>query len=200
MIYKKCSECGILKPLNEFHKQKGRKYDRRSNCKKCVSEHGKIYRQIYSEEISIRKGCIPLGKNKFCASYLGVVIGERLCRHLFKDVEVMPYGHSGYDIICNKGKKIDVKAAYVSLNHGNSVWSFRIKHNKIADFFILVAFDNRTDLNPLHLWMIPGKEINKNSGKSIRPSTLHKWSQWEKDIDSVKLCCNDLRLNRSNYT
>ena len=136
-------------------------------------------------------------ENKLCSAYLGVVIAERLCRHLFKDVEIMPYGNTGYDIVCNKGKKIDVKASCMTLHHNKYLrWKFRIDHNTIADFFILVAFDNLTDLNPLHLWMIPGKEINNKSGKSIRPSTLHKWSQWERDINDAQLCCTEMKIEQ----
>ena len=33
---KKCSNCNQIKPLNEFHKQKGRSDGRRSHCKVCV--------------------------------------------------------------------------------------------------------------------------------------------------------------------
>ena len=136
-------------------------------------------------------------ENKSCPIYLGIVIGERLCRHLFKDVEVMPYGNTGYDIICNKGKKIDVKTACIALQYNKyQYWNFDINYNTIADYFICVAFDNRTDLNPLHLWMIPGNEINFKSSKSIRPTTVHKWSQWERDINDAQICCTEMKKEK----
>ena len=140
-------------------------------------------------------------ENKICSQYLGIVIGERLVRHLFKDVEVMPHGNTGYDFLCNKGKKIDVKTACNILQNKKHLhWKFKIKKNTTADFFICVAFDNRTDLNPLHMWMIPGKEINENSSKSIRPSTIHKWDKWKMEINNAQLCCNELKATKPKIT
>ena len=206
---KTCSKCGILKPLDEFNNKKTSKDGKQSHCKICVKEYDKDHYQDHKEEIIKRnkkyyqehidelrqkQGSISMYKNKSCAAYLGIVIAERLCRHLFKNVEVMPNNNHGYDIICNRGKKIDVKSASVTLSHGkNPNWHFRIDYNTIADFFICVAFDNRTDLNPLHLWMIPGKEINENSSKTISPSTIHKWDKWKRDIKDAQLCCKELK-------
>lgn len=133
-------------------------------------------------------------KNKLCASFLGVVIAERLIRHLFNNVEVMPYGNTGFDFICNKGMKIDVKSSCIRLNTDkNPRWGFHIDHNTTADFFILVAFDNRIDLNPLHLWMIPGKEVNDQCSVSTTLSTIHKWDKYKKDIEDAQLCCAELK-------
>ena len=201
-----CSKCGVGKPLDEFHKQKGGKDGKRGDCKDCFNETSRKYHREHREEInkkgreyyrkvdSHRRGHLSMYENKFCAQYLGVVIGERLCRHLFKDVEVMPYGNTGYDIICNKGKLIDVKTSSTLLQKGKySHWGFHIKHNAVADFFILVAFDNRTNLNPLYLWMIPGKEVNNQSGIQISPSTIHKWDKWKRDINDAQLCCTEMK-------
>ncbi|MCK4665975.1 hypothetical protein KAU33_04455 [Candidatus Dependentiae bacterium] len=221
---KTCTKCDISKPLDEFYKSKDGKYGKRAICKKCFGKQSKKHAQEHPEKyrkyslkyyynnredslIKMKKyqeehkderrekgGYLSMYENKTCAAYLGVVIGERLCRHLFKDVEVMPFGNTGYDIICNKGKKIDVKTSCTRYNNGKYPhWGFDINENKIADFFILVAFDNRTDLNPLHLWMISGHEVNKNASKSISPSTVHKWSQWEKDIKNARLCCAEMK-------
>ena len=197
-----CTECNELKPLTEFYKGKNNKFGVRSKCKKCHRKNGMRYHQEHKEERKEevlkrqrqRYGHISMYENKSCPAYLGIVIGERLCRHLFKDVEVMPYGNTGYDIICNKGKKIDVKSSCIRFNNGKYPrWAFEIDHNKMADFFILVAFDNRRNLNPLHLWMIPGNEINENSSKTICPSTIDKWSQWERDIKDAQLCCTEMK-------
>ena len=221
---KTCSKCGTSKPLNEFYKSKSGKYGVRAICKKCFGKQSKKYTQEHPEEYrkhalkyyyknheeSLKRmknyqenhkderrqkgGYLSMYENKSCASYLGVVIGERLCRHLFKDVEIMPNGNQGFDIICSKGMKIDVKTSSTRFNEGKYPhWGFDINENKIPDFFICVAFDNRTDLNPLHLWMIPGDEINENASKSISLSTIHKWNQWERDIDDAQLCCAELK-------
>jgi len=185
-------EIKYRKEHREERKEYKRKY--RQKNKEKIAEGNKKYYQEHKEEIRKRTGQLPMNKNKSCSSYLGVYIAERLCRHLFKDVEVMPYGNTGYDIVCNKGKLIDVKSSTTHLRHSKyPFWAFRIDYNKIADFFILVVFDNRTDLNPLHIWMIPGKEINDKSGKSIRPSTIHKWSQWERSAEEVQMCCDIIK-------
>ena len=221
---KACTKCGISKPLDEFYKSKSGKYGRRAICKECFGKQSKKYSQEHLEEYrkhslkyyyNNREECLVRGRkyqeehkderrqkggylsmyeNKSCASYLGVVIGERLCRHLFKDVEVMPMHNPGYDIVCGKGFKIDVKTSSTRYNDGKYPhWGFDINKNKIADFFILVAFDNRADLNPLHLWMIPGHEINKDANKSISPSTLYKWSKWKRDVKDAQLCCTEMK-------
>ena len=135
-------------------------------------------------------------ENKFCASYLGVAIAERLCRHLFKDIEVMPYGNPKFDFICNKGKKIDVKSSCTRLrDKKHQYWKFNINCNVIADFFIFIAFDNVEDLNPLYLWMIPGHKINDKASKSIRLTTIHKWDEWKMDIKDAQTCCAEMKAS-----
>lgn len=218
-IIKTCSVCGKVKPFNEFRKDEYGKNGKKARCLECEREYDRIY---YREHVEERKeksrryyqghkeeakeyqrqrlGRQSMYENKSCSQYLGIVIAERLCRHLFKDVEVMPNNHSGYDIICNKGKKIDVKARCIDYaNNGNNPrWKFDIYRNTTADYFIFVAFDNRTDLNLLYLWMIPGKEINENASKSISPSTIHKWNKWKRDIDDAQLCCAEIKKSESN--
>lgn len=208
--------CGEIKPFDEFHKHKNKKDGRGSYCKTC----SKKYREIHKEELKEYKrkyrqenkerlfttnkewyervgreqrGSVSMYENKTCAQYLGIVIGERLCRHLFKDIEVMPNGNTGYDIICNKGKKIDVKTACITLDRASLHWQFRIDYNITADFFILVAFDNLTDLNPLHMWMIPGEEINHRASIQMYPSTIYKWDKWKRDINDAQICCAELK-------
>lgn len=205
-ITKTCSKCGISKLLNEFHKDKSKKDGRKSCCGKCDNKRSKKYQQSHKKEITIQKkewyertgrekaGKTSMYENKLCPVYLGVVIGEHLCHRLFKDVEVMPLNHSGFDIICNKGKKIDIKTACITLrNKKHPYWQFHIDRNITADYFILVAFDNRTDLNPLHMWMIPGSEINHLTGVSIKASTFHKWNKWKRDINDAQICCTEMK-------
>lgn len=203
---KKCSKCHETKPLDEFHNNKNLKNGKACYCKECKKEENEKYRGEHKEEIAKyskeryenvireKRGHLSMYENKSCSVYLGIVIAERLCRHLFKDVEMMPNGFPGYDIICNKGKKINVKSATVTFNHGkNPQWAFTINRNTIADFFILVAFDNRSDLNPLYLWMIPGKEINEDTSKSIALSRIHKWDKWKRSIEEVQICCAEMK-------
>ena len=205
---KTCSKCSIEKPLVEFHKDKNKKDGIRSECKKCKKEQNKNYHREHREKCLARmrkygqehkkerrqKGNYKsMYENKNCPSYLGVAVAERLVKHLFKNVEVMPYGFPDYDFICNKNKKINVKSACITFTNGNPRWKFAINRNITADFFILVAFDNLTDLNPLHLWMILGNEINSDSSKSISLSTIDKWDKWKRDINDAKLCCAEIK-------
>lgn len=189
----------------EEHKDERLEYNRKyyqEHREKIIEDTSKYREENYerlAECARTRMGYQSMYENKLCSAYLGVVIAERLCRHLFKDVEVMPNNNTGYDIICNRGKKIDVKSSSTHLNHGKyPYWSFGIDNNKIADFFILVAFDNRTDLIPLHMWMIPGKEVNDQTSVSIRPSTIHKWDKWKRDINDAQLCCTQLKENHEH--
>ena len=200
---KTCSRCHETKSLNEFYKDNRAKDGKQSECKKCHDERTKKYCQEHPEEMTKYKkewyenigrercGCYSMYENKTCLQYLGIVIAEHLCRYLFKDVQVMPYGNPKFDFICNRGKKIDVKSACISLQYNKYPrWAFTIDYNKIADYFILIAFDNRTDLNPLYLWMIPGNELNHRASAQIRPSIIHKWDKWKRDIEDAQLCCN----------
>ena len=109
----------------------------------------------------------------------------------------MPYGHKGFDFFCNKGKKIDVKSACIYIdNRGNrsDSWSFHIHRNSIADYFLCLAFDNREDLNPLHIWLIPGHIVNHLKGATIAESTLSKWDEYKLDINKVATCCNSMKI------
>lgn len=215
---KKCNRCGEVKPLDEFHNDVTKVDGKRTICIQCR----KGYRDTHPEEIKAkrkeyydnggretrkrqyeerggreRQGSVSMYDNKDCSYYLGIVVAERLCHHLFKDVEVMSPTNPGFDIICNKGKKIDVKSstAYVRQNKHSLVndWSFQIRENKVADYFICIAFDNRTDINPIHMWMIPGNEINHMPKIGISSSTIHKWDKWKRSIEEVQLCCASMK-------
>jgi len=207
---KKCSD-EESKKYREEHKEKVKEINKRyqqenqekikKNKKKYREDHKekikkgkKKWYQKHKDEIRQKNGTQSMYENKLCPAYLGIVIGERLIRHLFNDVEVMPYGFPDYDFICNKGKKINVKTACITFqNKKYPRWKFRIDCNTITDFFIIVAFDNLTNLNPLYLWMIPGKELNHQGSAQIRPSTINKWDEWKRDINDAQLCCTEMK-------
>ena len=181
----------------ECYKEKQRLH--RKNNPDKVNERNRAWREANPEKTKAqniranrKRGVLPMSENKECAAYLGVHINERVLRHLFNDVEVMPYGNKGYDFVCNHGKKIDAKSSCLR-KAGN--WSFRIDHNKTADYFLLVAYDNRTDVNPLYAWLIPGDVLNHLALASIRESTLDKWSKYEQPIDDLIICCDMIRGN-----
>lgn len=130
-------------------------------------------------------------ENKECSWFLGVHVAERVLSHVFKNVERMPNNNPGYDFICNRGKKIDVKSS--CLRKGCS-WVFNIQRNTIADYFLCLAFDNRKDLNPLHIWLIPGEKLSHVGGAGISPSTVDKWDEYKLDTEKISICCDILRV------
>jgi hypothetical protein len=75
---------------------------------------------------------------------------------IFKNIQGMFFTNRGYDFVCETGEKIEVKA---SLLHIDNKFTFHIKYNDIADYFIFIGFDNVLDLNPLYMWMIKNREI-----------------------------------------
>jgi len=156
-------------------------------CRRCTSE--------YQCERNHRAGrSQPMDTNKSCTLFLGVHIAERVLSHIFKDVERMPNGNPGYDFICGRGYKIDVKSScrYHSGNIADR-WKFNIKKNQIADYFLCLTFDNRELLNPEYVWLVPAVEINDHETISISESCVDKWEEYKHDINRVTACCNTLR-------
>lgn len=182
-------------------------------CKECHREHTRLRREANPEEMNAyqrswrennpekekatgirarrKKGVLPFDENKECSQYFGIHIAEEVLEYVFDDVIRMPMNNPGYDLICNTGKKIDVKSGCM-LNVG-SRWIFHIRRNLIADYFVCVAFDNRIDLNPLHIWLLPGDEFNHLVCASISLSTIDKWDENKLDINKVASGCDTIR-------
>lgn len=116
----------------------------------------------------------------------GTDFAETALSKAFKDVVRAPNHNPGYDFICNSGKKIDVKASCINIGRQ---WTFSIKRNQIADYFLLVAFNNRSDLVPMHAWMIPGNVLNNLQRTSIGKRTISKWNEYRIPIDNITKCC-----------
>ena len=166
-------------------------------CKNCKKEYDRSWRKENPDKAraawtrSHRKnGNLSMNENKDSPAFLGVYVNERLIRLHFKDVEVFPYGHPGYDFICNKNMKIDGKSSCLT---ADGRWIFAIDRNTEADYFLCVAYDDREHLNIMHVWMIPGKDVNDHVSISIQPSTVHKWDKYIYDIDRFSSCCNAMK-------
>lgn len=194
----KCKECG-----------KDSKHVIHGLCRKCYSvsyyaKHRGVSLQYYDahreERLQYQKeyhaahGGKPASENRQCAAFLGVHVAEQVLSKVFKDVQKMPPNHKGYDFICIKDKKIDVKSACTHMHDTKSDrWGFAIRKNQIADYYLCLAFNNREDLNPLHIWLIPGDVINHLTYASISESTLSKWDEFKLDINKVTTCCDTLK-------
>lgn len=205
-----CRVCGV--ELDDENWQPSYQKSGSRICKECqkecarlyyetnrdkVKEMSRLYRIANPEKVKEdnrfhrrANGGLSMSENKTCSMYLGIVVNERLLKHYFEDVEVMPMNNQGYDFICNKGYKVDAKSSCMRKNGG---WSFTIKHNTTADYFMLVAYDNRGDPNPVHMWLIPGHVLNHLQTTAICPSTLDKWAEYEKPIDKVSECCSKMK-------
>jgi len=178
-----CRVCGT--ELSEENWYLCRKEGNSYICKGCEIEHAYLWQKK-------KRGIRPFNENRECPVFLGVHVAERVLSHIFKNVEKMPYGHPGYDFICNRGKKIDVKSS--CLRKKVEVWSFHIERNTTADYFLCMAFDNRKDLNPMHIWLIPGSKLSHLVAAAIRPNTTSRWNEYELDISKVITCCDVLKL------
>ena len=169
-------------------------------CKQCyLAARNPEARHIEHVNRIHRKGKQTLSENKTCSMYLGVHIAERILAKVFVNVKRMNPQNPGYDFICNKGMKIDVKSSCTRIRENRPAqWAFVIKRNNIPDYFLCIAFDNRKDLNPLHLWLINGNEINSYAGTSISETTIGKWDKFKLPLDSVISCCNSLKQKGAN--
>lgn len=189
---KECTKCGELKSLEEFGKNKNSKDAKRAECKECHNKHIRSY--YHNSGGREKQGHKSMYENKSCSGYLGIVAAERLIKHLFNDVIMMPYGFPDYDMICNKGKRINVKASSIRniKNKYSTVknWQFMIKRNRKCDFFLCLAFDNVKDLNPLFAFLVPGNEVNHLQKITISYTTIHKWDKWKMDLDDAQACCD----------
>lgn len=192
-----CNICGVsLNSENWF--PVSQKLHRRI-CKRCHCKKARTWEKAnpdktkaIRERSRIKRGQPSMSENTSCSMYLGVHIAERVLHNAFKDVEVMPYGNPGYDFICNRGMKIDVKSACMEKN---GRWLFHINHNTTANYFLCIAFDNRQDLNPLYVWILHGHNVNHLVTTSINKNTVYKWDEYKLDISKVVSCCNMIKGN-----
>lgn len=140
----------------------------------------------------------PMSEAKDCSMYLGVFVAERALSKYFNHVKRMPYSNPGYDFECDRGFKIDAKSACLyNYNHEKrtAAWYVRIRKNVVADYFMVLLFNNRNDLEPMHLYLIPGRAINHLDTLSITnsPRSLARLAQYERPLDKVVSCCSEMR-------
>ena len=196
-----CNTCGKVKP----HKAKGMcqscySKEYRENHKEQKKEHYEKNKKDINENKRIHyyeSGKRSMEKNKSCTLFLGVHIAEQVLSKVFKDVKQMPVQNPGYDFVCSKNMKIDVKSSTLHKDKRRPTtqgyWEFNINKNKIPDYFLCLAFDDRKNLTPLHIWLIPGEVLNNLTKASIAIPKLLKWKKYEKNINKVILCCDSMR-------
>lgn len=198
-------ECGCgqeVKPGNRFingHHRKGKTFYRTPLCNRCGIELTDINWATHCRSLHdcICNTCRSKRSREYyiaCSLFLGVHVAEELLCRMFKDVKRMPPNNPGYDFICNNGYLVDSKASYKRIrNNRSDSWKFSIKKNTTAEYFVLLAFDNRDNITPMHIWIMPGEEVNDRTSISISESTIDKWDKYHLDIGEVMECCDDMR-------
>lgn len=185
-----CNKCGVLLVVDENIPQ-SRVDQYRYICRKCYAEYSRNRQRDYSHRTGRKQ---PMNENRECPSFLGVHVAERVLSHIFKNVQKMPYNNPGFDFRCGNGYLVDSKCScrYHRLHRAES-WLFTIRKNRIAEYFLCLAFNNRNDLTPEHLWLIPAGDVNDHTTITITETRLDKWSKYEQPVDRVMACCNVLK-------
>lgn len=124
----------------------------------------------YDRELSYSNGIrLPSSENSDCPLFLGVIIGEEIAIPILIEIfgcisERMCPQNPGFDFIVNGGGKVDVKTALLNMTNSGSIgWSYPIRYNRIADYFLLIAMDDLENRNILHIWLMYKNDII-NSG------------------------------------
>lgn len=108
----------------------------------------------------------------------------------------MPYRNHGFDFLCDKILKIDIKSARLI----NGQWQFQIRYNYIADYFMLIGFNDKNDeengLRYINIWwfknddIIRGKKFWRREGFWItdKPYYLNSiYTISKKDLSNLRL-------------
>ena len=170
-------------------------------CVKCGVERARAYGRTHptkSAERYHRLGLSrPMAEAKDCSLWLGVHIAERVLSNYFDNLERMPNNTPGYDYICGRGFKIDVKSSCLIADrgHNNKRWVFNTWKNQTADYFLCLAFKNRETLEPMHVWLIPSSDICTKTKFSVMENEngISKWGAYEKPLDRVLVCCEKMK-------
>jgi len=183
-LEKLCGKCGKYKSRSQFSRDVSKPDGLQSWCKNCKTK--------YELERSHRKGIKqPMGENRDCACFLGIHVAESILSCIYENTKAMPYGNPGFDFICGRGYKVDVKSGCRRHREGRSdQWIFHIGKNRIADYFLCIAFDSRESLTPEHIWLIPGDDVRNMVGITISVVTLSRWEKWEQPIYPVLKACD----------
>jgi hypothetical protein len=168
----------------------------REEAKAC----SKAYHALHPGQDTIRNHlsgkCRPMSEAKDCSMYLGVYVAERALSRFFDHIERMPMCNPGFDFLCGRGYKIDVKSACLrEQSRGSAKWQFYIGRNEAADYFLCLAFDNRENLEPKYVWLIPGKIVNNHALISISDTekSRARFSAYLQPLDRVNACCEQMR-------
>lgn len=179
----------ICKHCNTLFSKTSKKRLKQSNgirgfiCDECKRKYKNNNNRIRLYEQQIQQ---PMTDNHLCSAYLGCYRAENFVFSYYNISDIMPYGFHGYDCICNNKYKLEIKSSTVYHRTPNGYnWQFAIRKNKIADYFILVAYDDNDSLSkPSHMWEIPANLVNMKTCLSIscNPRKRTAFDMYEKMI------------------
>lgn len=155
----------------------------------------KAYRQRKQKELHDKGIVCPISeaKDRDPALWLGVYVAEPLLTAYFGNANKMPITNPGFDYVCSRGYKIDVKSSIISRldKHGKGGrWKFQ-GINDIADYFFCIGFDNRDDLNVIKVWLFPKSVVSGIRTITISLSKLKKFEQYELNSESARILCEN---------
>jgi len=136
-----------------------------NRCHKDI-EHKRKYTQEWRYERGIQS---PMSENENCSHYLGTLVAERqygriILPEIFGGIEQeMPYGNPYYDFLVKGNIKIDVKSCCLRKLKGWIGWEPHVRFNNVTDYFIILAFDDRDNLNLIYVWLIGKNEIIRDN-------------------------------------
>ena len=137
-------------------------------CEECRRKKTNAYQLAHNHETGKSRA---MSESRDSPGWLGVYIAESVLSKYFEDIKRMPYANPGFDFTCRRGFRIDAKSSCLQhRGREHPHWLFTINQNKIPDYFICIGFDNRENLTPMRIWLIPGDAINSKLQVSITNS------------------------------
>jgi hypothetical protein len=82
----------------------------------------------------------------------------------------MPYGNPWYDFLVTGNIKVDVKSCCLREMKGWTGWEPHVRYNNATDYFIILVFDDRDNLNLIFVWSIGKNEIIRGNKFYMRDS------------------------------
>lgn len=132
-------------------------------------QRGYVNKSEYYNEKNWNSGKFsPYSENEECPQYLGVHIGEEASKPILVDLfggieKIMRHNYPWYEFVVKGGYKIDVKTATLDCR---GYWEYHILRNNVADYFLLLAYDDMSNMYICHVWLVKKDEmIRKRVGK-----------------------------------
>lgn len=119
---------------------------------------------------------LPMDVNTDCAHYLGTLVaeiqyGRVILPEMFGGIEQeMPYGNPSYDFLVKGNIKVDIKSCCLREMKGWIGWEPHVRFNNVTDYFVILAFDDRDNLNLIFIWSIGKNEIIRGNKFHMRDS------------------------------